>query len=160
MNPKFPLQTWITDVSFSGMQYAISWWVNSVAPLSQFITNNLFLFLSKPLIYEFTSVWVLPSTLCLLCWRLSKSLWTNVLFQWSLPYVYHLWLVISLFLKFCIFPKYCKYVVVPGVSYGTWYSVTLFANGHNCAISLRLRKETSCLSNLDGAVLKKFWFQI
>ena len=160
MNPKFPLHTCITEVSFSGMQYTISWWVNSLLPLLQFITNNLFLFLSKRLIYEFKSVWVLLSMLCLLCWLFSKSLRTNVLFQWSLLYVYHLWLVISLFLKFCIFPKYCKYVIEPGVSYGTWYSVTLFGNRHHYAICFRLQKETSCLSNLDGAVLKKFCFQI
>ena len=53
------------------------------------------------------------------------------------------------------------------LSYGTWnsLSVTLFANKHDDiitnewrqkAISFRLQKETSCLSNLDGAVLKKF----
>ena len=42
------------------------------------------------------------------------------------------------FFKNCIFfPKYCKYNIAPGVSYGTWnsLSVTLFAN--NMIILLR-----------------------
>ena len=51
---------------------------------------------------------------------------------------------------------YCKYVIVLGVSYGTWNSpsVIFLANKHNYtinkewlqeAISFRLQKEISCL---------------
>ena len=58
------------------------------------------------------------------------------------------------------FPKYCKYVVVPGVYHDNWnsFSITFFANKHEYAInkewrqeaiSFRLQKETSCLSNLE-----------
>ena len=73
-------------------------------------------------------------------------------------------LLVLCILKFVFFPKYCKYILVPSVSYGTWnsISVNLFANKHDYtinkewrqgAISFRLQKEISCLSNLDGAVL-------
>ena len=142
MNPKFPLHTCITDVTFSKMQYTISWWANSLIYL--FFWANVW-FMSSQL-HEFY-----PQRSVCFVESLAKSLWTNILFQWPLPYVNHLWLVISLFLKFCIFFKYCKYVIVPGVSYGTWYSVTLFANRLGYAVSFRLRKETSSLSSLDGA---------
>ena len=75
-------------------------------------------------------------------------------------YVFYILLVISLFFKVCIFPTYCKYVIVSGVTYGTWNSLSkaLFANKHNYAInkewreeavSFRLQKETNCLSNLE-----------
>ena len=78
-------------------------------------------------------------------------------------------------LKFLFFLKYCKYVIVSGVSYGGWnsLSVTLFANKHGYTNSkewrqkatlFRLQKEARCLkwtnSNLDAAMLKKFWFQL
>ena len=46
-------------------------------------------------------------------------------------YIYYLLLVISLIFEVCIFfHKYCKYVIVPDILFGTWnsLSVTLFAN--------------------------------
>ena len=54
------------------------------------------------------------------------------------------------------FPKHCKYVIVPDISYGTWdsLSVTFFANKHDCitnkewqqeATLFKLQEKTSCL---------------
>ena len=49
------------------------------------------------------------------------------------------------FLKFVFFRKCCKYVIVPGVSYGTWNSpfVTFFANKHDYTINKKWRQETT-----------------
>ena len=60
-------------------------------------------------------------------------------------HVHYLLLVISLFFKVCISPKYCKFVLVPGLSYGTWNSllVTAFANKHDYIINNEWRQETT-----------------
>ena len=69
------------------------------------------------------------------------------------------------FLKFIFFSQFLQIrCSIPGVCYGTWNSLsrTLFANKHDQsiqqeAISFRLKKETSCLSNLEE-YLKKICF--
>ena len=69
-------------------------------------------------------------------------------------------LLLLCFLKVAFFPTYCKYVIVSGVSYGTWNSLSIafFANKHDYginkewqeeAVSFRLQKEINCLSNLE-----------
>ena len=123
--------------------------------------------------FEQKLVWVLP---CSFCSLFSKSLQRNVLFPMIPPFMFIIFcLLFFCFLMFLFLPKYCKYVMVPGVSYGTWnsLSVTLFANKHDYETWLinilltrsgdKKRLRLSCKrklvvlkwtnSNLDGAVL-------
>lgn len=58
------------------------------------------------------------------------------IFQTNNSNVYYFLLTVSIFYKFCVFPKYYKYLLVPGVFYSAQNSRSriLFASKHDDAI--------------------------
>ena len=78
-------------------------------------------------------------------------------------------------LKIAFSSKYCKYVILPGVSYGTWNSssgtffaknmtILLTRSGDKKRLRLGCEKKLVALkwtnSNLDGPIYNLFWFHI
>ena len=88
--------------------------------------------------------------LCPFCWLFNNPSDQTYFFKESSLYVFYL-LIISLFLKFIFFYKYWKYVILPVVSLILWPRL-------GCKKKLAVFKWTN--SNLDGVVLKNFWYQI
>ena len=93
--------------------------------------------------FEQTFVWVLPSMHNSFCSHFSKPFRTNALFLSFIFIIFCLLFFRSL--KCSFFPKYYKYVIVRGISYGTWNSpsVTFLANIHDYPTNKEWRQEAT-----------------